>query len=41
MGDQDVDLDLGNYMDVKWTGLRFSAWVGLCSNVQLWGPCER
>ena len=41
MGDKDVDLDLGNYVAVQWTGLRFSVWVGSCGNVHLWVLCER
>lgn len=40
MGDKDVDLDLGNYMAVRWTELRFSAWVDSC-NVHMWVLCER
>jgi hypothetical protein len=41
VGDKNVDLDLGNFMDVHWTALRFGTWVGSCGNVQLWVLCER
>ena len=41
MGDKYVDLNLVNYRDVQWTGLRFSGSMGFCGNVHLWVLCER
>jgi len=41
MGDKYVDLNIVNYRDVRWTGLRFSGSMGSCGNVHFWVLCER